>query len=27
MCLARKPRCGRCALEKICPKIGVSSSA
>ena len=27
ICLARKPRCGRCALEKICPKIGVSSSA
>jgi len=27
ICLARKPRCSRCALEKICPKIGVSASA
>jgi endonuclease-3 len=27
ICLARKPRCSRCGLEKICPKIGVSSSA
>ena len=23
ICLARKPRCGGCDLEKICPKIGV----
>jgi endonuclease-3 len=27
VCLARKPRCGRCSLEKICPKIGVSASS
>jgi endonuclease III len=27
ICLARKPLCSRCALEKICPKIGVSASA
>jgi endonuclease-3 len=27
ICVARKPRCSQCALEKICPKIGVSASA
>ncbi len=27
ICVARKPRCGLCGLEKICPKIGVSASA
>ena len=26
VCLARKPRCSRCALEKICPKNGVTDS-
>ncbi len=26
ICLARKPRCSQCALEKICPKMGVTSS-
>jgi endonuclease-3 len=25
-CLARKPRCGECALEAICPKAGMASS-
>jgi endonuclease-3 len=25
-CLARKPRCSQCALEKICPKMGVRSA-
>ena len=25
LCLARKPRCSRCPLEPICPKIGVKS--
>ena len=25
VCLARKPRCSLCALEKICPKTGVSA--
>jgi endonuclease III len=25
-CLARKPRCSQCALEKICPKNGVRST-
>jgi endonuclease-3 len=25
-CLARKPRCGQCGLEKLCPKIGVKSA-
>ena len=23
VCKARKPLCGQCALEKLCPKIGV----
>ena len=27
VCVARKPRCSRCALEKVCPKIGVTTSA
>jgi len=27
ICLARKPRCGACVLESLCPKIGVSASA
>ena len=27
ICVARKPRCGRCGLEKICPRIGVTASA
>jgi endonuclease-3 len=26
ICVARKPRCGRCGLATICPKIGVSAS-
>ncbi|MBV8126111.1 MAG: endonuclease III, partial [Planctomycetaceae bacterium] len=26
ICFARKPLCSRCALEKICPKIGVFAS-
>jgi endonuclease-3 len=25
ICVARKPRCSRCALGQICPKIGVSA--
>ncbi len=25
VCLARKPRCGRCGLEAICPKVGVAA--
>ena len=27
ICVARKPRCSRCGLEKICPKCGVTASA
>ena len=27
ICVARKPRCSRCALAPICPKAGVSVSA
>ena len=27
ICVARKPRCSLCALEQICPKVGVSASA
>jgi endonuclease III len=27
ICVARKPQCSRCALEKICPKVGVATSA
>ncbi|MGW8257466.1 MAG: endonuclease III [Thermoguttaceae bacterium] len=26
VCIARKPRCGECPLEKICPKINVSAA-
>jgi endonuclease III len=26
VCYARKPRCGDCALAKLCPKIGVGTS-
>jgi endonuclease III len=25
ICKARKPLCGSCVLEKICPKIGVET--
>jgi len=25
-CLARKPRCSECGLEKICPKVGVRAA-
>jgi endonuclease III len=25
-CLARKPRCSECGLEKICPKMGVRAA-
>ena len=27
VCVARKPRCGGCALAAICPKVGVASAA
>ncbi len=27
VCLSRKPRCSRCALAKLCPQRGVTSSA
>ena len=26
-CLARKPRCSECGLEKICPKMGVRQAS
>jgi endonuclease-3 len=27
VCFARKPACSRCALAKLCPKVGVTESA
>jgi endonuclease-3 len=27
VCVARKPRCSRCPLEKSCPRVGVTASA